>query len=99
MHCGDTKPCYVEDAIHDKPSIYLLSLSGIGALFYIHGTIHILHQHKSRVDKFAASSLRKYPLHRYILGVLRHTTAWDRHWGGDETLKLVSVFVAWLLLS
>ena len=29
----------------------------------------------------------KYPLHGYILGVLTHTTAWDRLWGGDETLK------------
>ena len=28
-----------------------------------------------------------------------HTIAWDRHWGGDETLKLVLVYVAWLLLS
>ena len=41
---------------------------------------------------------RKYPLPGYILGVLTHTTAWDRHWGGDETLKLVLVYVAWLLL-
>ena len=30
---------------------------------------------------------RKYPLCRYILGVLMHTTAWDQHWGSDETLK------------
>ena len=30
---------------------------------------------------------RKYPLRGYILGVLTHTTAWDQHWGGDETLK------------
>ena len=30
---------------------------------------------------------RKYPLRGYILGVLTHTTAWDRHWGGDETLR------------
>ena len=37
---------------------------------------------------------RKYPLRGYILGVLTHTTAWDRHWGGDETLKLVLVYVA-----
>ena len=29
---------------------------------------------------------RKYPLHGYILGVLTHPTAWDQHWGGDETL-------------
>ena len=34
---------------------------------------------------------RKYPLRRYILGVLTHTTAWDRHWGGDETLKKVLI--------
>ena len=30
---------------------------------------------------------RKYLLRWYILGVLTHTTAWDQHWGGDETLK------------
>ena len=30
---------------------------------------------------------RKYPLRGYILGVLTHTTALDRLWGGDETLK------------
>ena len=29
---------------------------------------------------------RKYPLLRYILGVLTHTTAWDRLWGGDVFL-------------
>ena len=29
---------------------------------------------------------RKYPLQGYILGVLTHTTAWDRHWGGNITL-------------
>merc|ERR1711928_233894 len=34
---------------------------------------------------------RRYPLCRYILGVLTHTTAWDRHWGGDETLKKVLI--------
>ena len=26
---------------------------------------------------------------KYILGVLKHTTAKDRHWGGNETLKSV----------
>ena len=36
---------------------------------------------------------RKYPLRGYILGVLTHTTAWDRHWGGDKTLKLVLVYL------
>ena len=40
-----------------------------------------------------------YLLRGYILGVLTHTTAWDRHWGGDKTLKLVLVYVAFLLLS
>ena len=37
---------------------------------------------------------RKYLLRGYILGVLTHTTAWDQNWGGDETLKLVLVYVA-----
>ena len=31
-------------------------------------------------------STRKYPLGRYILGVLTHTTALEQHWGGDKTL-------------
>ena len=29
---------------------------------------------------------RKYPLRGYFLGVLAHTTAWDRLWGGDENM-------------
>ena len=32
---------------------------------------------------------RKYPLRRYFLGVLTHTTAWDRLWGDDENLTHV----------
>ena len=31
---------------------------------------------------------RKYPLRGYILGVLTHTTALDRIWGGDGTLTM-----------
>ena len=31
---------------------------------------------------------RKYPLRGYFLGVLTHTTALDRLWGGDETLTM-----------
>ena len=31
---------------------------------------------------------RKYPLRGYILGVLTHTTAWDRLWGGNVSLRL-----------
>ena len=31
---------------------------------------------------------RKYPLRGHILGVLTHTTAWDRLWGGDVSLRL-----------
>ena len=42
---------------------------------------------------------RKYPLRGYILGVLAHTTAWDQMWGGDDTLKGVSIYVAWLNLA
>ena len=30
---------------------------------------------------------RMDPLGGYILGVLKHTTAWDRHWAGDKILK------------
>ena len=45
---------------------------------------------------------RKFPLPRYILGMLMHTTAWDQHWGGDEILKLVLAHVVslvWLPLT
>ena len=31
---------------------------------------------------------RKYPLRGYILGVLTHTTAWDRIWRGYGTLTM-----------
>ena len=37
----------------------------------------------------ALLNTRKYPLRRYILGVLTHTTACDRHWGGDITLDYI----------
>ena len=42
-------------------------------------------------------STRKYPLRGYILGVLTHTTAWDRYWRGDETLDWVNkkIVVGW----
>ena len=42
---------------------------------------------------------RKYPLRGYIQGVLAHTTAWDQHWGGDETLKWVLIYASWLHLA
>ena len=32
---------------------------------------------------------RKHLPRGYILGVLKHTTAWDRHWWGDETLGAI----------
>ena len=32
---------------------------------------------------------RKYPLRGYFLGVLTHTTAWNRLWGGEQTHVLV----------
>ena len=38
---------------------------------------------------------RKYLLCGYIL---MHTTAWDRHWGGDETLKWVLIYTAAYLI-
>ena len=50
--------------------------------------------HKNKEVKDGLVVTRKYPLRRYILGVLTHTTAWDQNWGGDETLKLVLVYVA-----
>ena len=40
---------------------------------------------------------KKYPLPRYILGVLTHTTNWDCHLGCDETLKWVISHILTLL--
>ena len=42
---------------------------------------------------------RKYPLCGYFLYVLMHTTAWDRHWEGDETLKRVLINIDRLCLA
>ena len=40
------------------------------------------------IAKYLSQITRKYPLRGYILGVLTHTTAWDRLWGGDVFLRL-----------
>ena len=46
------------------------------------------------VEEMALTINSEVPSSRLILGVLMHTTAWDRHWGGVETLKLVLVYIA-----
>ena len=51
--------------------------------------------HSSKITLFH-SFIRKYPIHGHILGVLTHTTAWDQYWEGDETLKWVLIYAAWL---
>ena len=33
-------------------------------------------------------STRKYLLCVYILGAIKHTTAWDLHWEGDENTEV-----------
>ena len=38
-------------------------------------------------NKQTYCATRKYPLCRYIVGVLTRTTALEQHWGGDETQK------------
>ena len=45
------------------------------------------------------SVTRKYPLRGYIVGVLTHTTAWDRHWRGDKTLNWVLIYLSSLVSS
>ena len=50
-------------------------------------------------SRFASSEIvltREYQLPGYILCMLRHSTTWDRHWGGDGTLKRVLMYKAWL---
>ena len=43
----------------------------------------------SEVNYALYTTTRKYPLRGYILGVLTHTTAWDRLWVDDVFLKIV----------
>ena len=45
------------------------------------------------------SVTRKYLIYGYILGLLTHTIAWNRHWGGNETLKRSFIYLAWLPLA
>ena len=40
------------------------------------------------LDLIKIIKTRKYPLRGYFLGVLTHTTAWDRLWGGDVFSRL-----------
>ena len=55
---------------------------------------------QQRLFEFKGLQLtRKYPLCGYILGVLTHITALDRHCGSDETLKCVLIYEAWLRLA
>ena len=58
---------------------------------------HIVH----RLTHWEIWLTRKYPLRRYFLGVLTHTTAWDRLWGSEQTQVLVwnSLSVASLVSS
>ena len=53
---------------------------------------HELHNASSFLKKVMTLTkyinTRKYPLRGYFLGVLTHTTAWDRLWGGDVFLRL-----------
>ena len=42
--------------------------------------------HYGSVVEFLRSA-RKYLLYMFILGVLMHTTAYDQHWGDDETMN------------
>ena len=49
---------------------------------------HIMRDHKMHSAPILGNT-RMYPLSEYnILGVLTHTTALDRLWGGDETLTM-----------
>ena len=43
--------------------------------------------------------IRKYPLYGYITGVLMHTTSMNQHFGDDETLKRVFIYIDWLCLT
>ena len=45
-------------------------------------------QTKVKLTYCKSKFTRKYPLCGYFLGVLKHTNAWDRLWGGDVFLRL-----------
>ena len=41
----------------------------------------------NKTEDVGRSFSRKNLLCGYILGVPKHSTAWDQHWGDDEILK------------
>ena len=50
-------------------------------------TLYVILDKKLEGFKDEIPFTTKYPLCRYILGVLKRTTAWDQHLGDDETFK------------
>ena len=44
-------------------------------------------RHMETIEFFLKLDALLVSICRYILGVLMHATAWNRLWGGDETLN------------
>ena len=74
----------------------LIKGSYLDSKVFVYNTVHAYLKSSQIMKTGQKYVTRKYPLRRYILGVLTHTTAWDRLWGGDYTLKGVSIHVALL---
>ena len=67
---------------------YFLVYHTVPALgFQTHGFQKCFSSYERGKWDLKIENTRKYPLCGYILDVLKHTTAWDHHVGGNETLK------------
>ena len=53
----------------------------------------VQNQVQNRINQavYVYCKTRKYPLRRYILGVLTHTTTWDQYWASNKILKRVVI--------
>ena len=64
-----------------------LSIAPHRVAFETHSVNQLSMMRNHKIGYSYLDTTRKYPLRGYFLGVLMHTTALDRLWGGDETLN------------
>ena len=85
---------YLSDGIillYPHPWTLSIRLTRMGTISPVSGSSSILKSNRGNFSGQRPTEIfftRKYPLRGYILGVLMHTTAWDRLWGGDVFLRL-----------
>ena len=72
----------------NKPYVNEVTLTGQNPPLKYCQLLELLTHFDEGLRSFNIGNTRKYPLRGYILGVLTHTTALDRLWGGDVFLRL-----------